>query len=54
MKQITSKKKCSRCGATFATVVEYERHIETCDANRISKKAEILSKRLRQAAEEFK
>ncbi len=53
MKLFTSKKKCARCGASFNTVVEYEKHLETCDINRIGKKAEILSKRLRQASEEF-
>jgi len=53
MRQFTSRRKCSRCGESFATVAEYEAHLEICDANKIGKKAEIVSKRLRKASEEF-
>ncbi len=48
------RKKCVQCGATFSTIADYEKHLETCNANKTRKKAEVISERLKEAYEEFK
>ncbi|MGQ9469633.1 MAG: hypothetical protein ACUVTD_07430 [Nitrososphaerales archaeon] len=48
-----SLKKCVRCGASFSTIAEYEKHLETYNADKTRKKAEILSEKLKQAYGEF-
>ncbi|MCP8307923.1 MAG: hypothetical protein H3Z53_02495 [archaeon] len=48
-----SKKKCVQCGASFSTIAEYEKHLETCSADKTRKKAEVISEKLKQAYEEF-
>jgi|GEM_PF-2506293 uncharacterized C2H2 Zn-finger protein len=47
------RKKCVQCGATFSTIADYEKHLETCNADKTRKKAEVISKRLKEAYEEF-
>jgi len=48
------KKKCVQCGASFSSIAEYEEHLETCNADKTRKKAEVISKKLKQAYDEFK
>lgn len=47
------KKKCVQCGATFSKITDYEKHLETCNADKTRKKAEVISKKLKEASEEF-
>ncbi len=49
-----SRKKCIQCGATFSSIADYEKHLETCKADKTRKKAEVVSEKLKKAYEEFK
>jgi uncharacterized C2H2 Zn-finger protein len=48
-----SRKKCVRCGASFSTIADYEKHLETCNADKTRKKAEVISEKLKEAYKEF-
>jgi len=48
------KKKCVQCGASFSSIADYEKHLETCNADKTRKKAGVISEKLKQAYDEFK
>ena len=49
-----SKNRCVWCGDSFRSVLEYEEHLEVCDANPQRKQSAYLAQRLHEAAEDMR